>query len=945
MTGPSPGRFIVSIIGPRGSAVGLGVLVGPREVVTCAHVINQALGLDSRSQPQPASAVRVRFPLTDTPGPVDGVSAQVVMWQPPPRAGTVGDDLAGLLLVDDAAALGAMPARLAVNPVALGSRVRVFGYPGDPPRPDGAWVWVRVEDRVEGGRLQLESSPDAALRVQPGYSGSPLCDEATGRVVGLIAAAAPGRHGERDSYAITADRLREAWPQVLAHRGRGSAAHGSDQDRVGPVCVLRVSDPQFGPHHHTVREQAGPPDLPERVRERTEVSNLALRNALFIGRTEMLGGIAAHHGSGRPIVVLRGLGGVGKSQLALEYSHRGREQGDYVIVWWIRAQESAVIAADLADLAASLGLRGGDDIDSAARAVLAHLGGRDDWLLVFDNAEQPADVISHVPNGHGHVLVTSRQRDWSGLGALVDVGAFTRQESLALLRVRTGRDEADAAGVLADELGDLPLAVAQAAAYVDSHSLAIADYVALYRTASGRLLAVGLNPGEYPRSVATTWLIHMEHFRREQPVALDLLRLCAFLAPVDIPLDLLLAPSAELPPTLAPLMTDVMAREEAVGALRRANIVERTSRDRLGVHRLVQAVTRDQLGNRGCNEWSARTVAAVESVFPPDPEEPTSWPVAHQLSVHALSAAGRVSTALPTAVIIAALLLSRLATYLAARGQLPLAGEIADRSVGAMTAAVEALSIGHQGIRQEIPGLADEVDRHLAHILLSASSVHLAADKRAPVLRYAHQAIEIVERCFGPNSPLLVPALNALAISCDQADHATRGTLLHRALDLQTRHGLPDDPQLIQTIANLAALDCERGDLDSGFDYYHQALELLDCAGRAKTGQAADVHHNLGNIAYERGDLRSALAEYQRAFEIMKATHDPNHPSVAMTAWHMGRVLNKLGQLDAARAFLAYAVAVDTASLGPDHPQTVEALTTLDAVLVDLRRLSGSADA
>jgi hypothetical protein len=123
----------------------------------------------------------------------------------------------------------------------------VFGYPGNPPRPHGAWVEATVRGQVEGRHLQLDSTLDSALRIQPGFSGSPVYDRGTGRVLGLLTAAPPAASGERDSYAITADRLRLAWPEVLDPRRvhvPGRAARG-----VSELTILHVSDPQFGRHH------------------------------------------------------------------------------------------------------------------------------------------------------------------------------------------------------------------------------------------------------------------------------------------------------------------------------------------------------------------------------------------------------------------------------------------------------------------------------------------------------------------------------------------------------------------------------------------------------------------------------------------------------------------------------------------------------------------------
>ncbi|HET8681913.1 MAG TPA: hypothetical protein VFM54_08575, partial [Micromonosporaceae bacterium] len=156
----APETFIVRFPGPAGGAVGVGVLVGAREIVTCAHVVNVALGLDARAQPAPTGPVTVELPLLPG-GPFRG-TAEVVRWLPPAVEGAAGDDIAGLLLAQ-APPASARAAQLAVGAPAAGLAVRVFGYPGVPPRPDGAWVATQVRGRVGADRLQLDSVADAAL--------------------------------------------------------------------------------------------------------------------------------------------------------------------------------------------------------------------------------------------------------------------------------------------------------------------------------------------------------------------------------------------------------------------------------------------------------------------------------------------------------------------------------------------------------------------------------------------------------------------------------------------------------------------------------------------------------------------------------------------------------------------------------------------------------------
>jgi 3',5'-cyclic AMP phosphodiesterase CpdA len=253
MPDPSSDAFTVRIVGLNGQSAGVGVLVGERHIVTCAHVVNAALGRYAQVQDQPTHLVTVEFPLVDparAAGHPPRGQATVVKWLPPPREGAAGDDFAGLML-DQPAPAGAVPALLAINVPPAGRAVQVFGYHGVPPGTTGGWVATTIRDRADGGLLQLDSGPDSALRVQPGFSGSPVFDDSTGRVAGLVASTATGR--TQDRYAVNADRLRLAWPEILNLRSQrarhSSSAGGRPAIGSGDLTILHVSDPQFGAHH------------------------------------------------------------------------------------------------------------------------------------------------------------------------------------------------------------------------------------------------------------------------------------------------------------------------------------------------------------------------------------------------------------------------------------------------------------------------------------------------------------------------------------------------------------------------------------------------------------------------------------------------------------------------------------------------------------------------
>src|SRR6185437_14435046 len=211
-----PNAFVVRVLGPGGGGVGVGVLVGERRIVTCAHVVNAALGLDLVQQARPERQVLVDFPLV-APG-MAPLEATVVAWVPPPKPGAAGDDVAGLLLAQDPPA-GTAAGKLGVEPARTGQALRIVGYPRRPPRPDGVFVPVTVRGRVGNGKLQLDSAPEATHRVQPGFSGSPVFDDALGRIVWMIVEAPPADAAARDSYAIDAERLRLACPKPWARAG------------------------------------------------------------------------------------------------------------------------------------------------------------------------------------------------------------------------------------------------------------------------------------------------------------------------------------------------------------------------------------------------------------------------------------------------------------------------------------------------------------------------------------------------------------------------------------------------------------------------------------------------------------------------------------------------------------------------------------------------------
>ena len=344
----------------------------------------------------------------------------------------------------------------------------------------------------------------------------------------------------------------------------------------------------------------GPPGEPVPRGAVPRVWNVPARNADFTGRGAVLdrlrGGLA---GGGAAVVLaqaLYGLGGVGKTQTVLEYAHRF--QSDYDLVWWIPAERSQEISLALAGLAARLGVQVGDNAADAAAAAVEWLrsGAAGRWLLIFDNAEDPGDLEPFLPGGPGHIMITSRNQAWMHHAEPVELDVFTRDESVEhLMNHVPGLDAGDAAEVSA-AVGDLPLAIEQAGAWLAETGMPAATYVEWVETQVARALALN-KPFGYAAPVVATWNLSFDRLKERSPAALRLLQILAFCSPGSISMTLLY--SDEMIEILLPY--DKTLREkpmlgQVISHISRLALVRiDQARNSIQIHRLVQAVIRSQM--------------------------------------------------------------------------------------------------------------------------------------------------------------------------------------------------------------------------------------------------------------------------------------------------------------------------------------------------------------
>ena len=377
------------------------------------------------------------------------------------------------------------------------------------------------------------------------------------------------------------------------------------------------------------------PRLPGSV---PRVWNLPARNPGFTGRDGLLVAVRDRLVAGERAVVqaLQGMGGVGKTQLAVEYAYRFA--GAYELGWWVDAEQAGLIGDQFAAVGAVLGcVQPGVSAEVVRAAVLGELRERGGWLLVFDNAETPADIRPWLPGGGGHVLITSREWAWGEIAAPVEVDVLARAESVTLLQDRLAGLAASDAGLLAESLGDLPLALAQAAGFMAETSMSAAGYLGLLRTRAGQLLDQAAPGSSYPRSLAAATRLIADRLAADDPAAAQLASVCAFLAPEPVPEDLFTAAPGELPGELAARAADPLAWRHTLARLARPSLARIDQRG-LVMHRLTQAILRDRLTGEQAAATRAGTEAILAAADPGDPANPVTWPRWAQLMPHLLAA-------------------------------------------------------------------------------------------------------------------------------------------------------------------------------------------------------------------------------------------------------------------------------------------------------------------
>ncbi|MHC4477641.1 MAG: tetratricopeptide repeat protein, partial [Planctomycetota bacterium] len=674
----------------------------------------------------------------------------------------------------------------------------------------------------------------------------------------------------------------------------------------------------------------------------TQISNIPYPSIgdLFKGRDDILATLKAQLPDNKATAItqsIQGLGGIGKTRLAIEFGWWALNNNKYRAVFFVSSETPERLDASLASLAnedvLDLGLKKQQEQIASVMRWLKQSHG---WLLIFDNAdsEEAAQAVEQkLPQlSNGRVIITSRYTRWSAavspqtLDLLEpDKAAEFLLERTAGRRIETDQDQSNASQ-LAQELGYLPLTLEQAAAYIAHQSMTFADYLEEWAEDKARALRwCDKREMKYPVSAAVTW---QRTFAKLSPISRTVLHLAAFLAPEPIPAQMfeksshIVNEAIKLLEAKKPKRKSKPKIKTALSELSAYSLITKQQHG-FTVHGILQEVIRTGINQNKRRQWIGKALEIVNEFAPTDSDHVHTWPVLDVLRPHAETTAKQadeVQITEPTS-----RLMSVLGEYLHYKA---LYHESEDWMKRAL--AIDEASLGKD-------------HRNVATDLNNLSELYRATNRLKEAEPLMRRALRIDEASLGKDHPDVARDLNNLAQLYKDTNRLKEAEPIYkRAIKIDEASLGKDHPNVATRLNNLAHLYKGTNRFKEAEPMYKRALEIWEKSLGEDHPQVATAMNNLAALYMATNRLKESEPLIQRVVKIFEKSFGEKHPNVATALSNLAQLYQDTNRLKEAEPLMQRALAIDEASLGKEHPKVAIRLNNLAALYQDTNRLKES---
>ena len=637
------------------------------------------------------------------------------------------------------------------------------------------------------------------------------------------------------------------------------------------------------------------------------------RNPLFTGREELLRDLQRAFASFH-VQALSGLAGVGKTHTAVEYAYK--YASSYQGVLWTYADSPETLQSSIIDLANVLNLPERNEANQPliVRAVKQWLQHNTSWLLIVDNLEELDLLQDFIPTQHsGHILITTRIHHTGHFICRVDLPLMQIDDSALLLLRRAKRltphavldDASEADSTLAKEIAQamsgLPLALDQAGAYIEETRRSLSDYIGLYQNYSSSLLKRRGTPSrDHPTSVTTTFSLSYEKLKTQNPPSIELLELCAFLHPDTIFEEILINGASALDPSLHAMVTDPIEFDHAIEDLLKFALIRRESDSNvLIVHRLVQAVVKENMSKEKQKERTEQVIRILDIVFPP--ADRPNWPLCQKYLPQAQTCTELIqerNIVLPEA----AHLLHKIAHYLLQRGRYT---------------EIEPFCLLVFSLREQLQK-TDDLDAALSLDILAETYHQLGKYTEAEQLRL--RTLTLREQALGAEHPDVATNLYHLGRVYLRQHREIEAEQLYQHV-LATREKIlgPEHIKVATSLGDLGVLFHSQNRYAEAESAHKRALAIKEKVLDAQHPSLGVNLLNLGILRLEQEKYDESEPLLLHALAIYEKALGPEHPHVALTLYHLGNLTLCQERYSEAEEFYKRTLAIQEEALGSEH--------------------------